>query len=197
MIALCVPARGIVDMAFAAQLLVIARDSAAAGHPVRLIYSQGSQIHTNRNDITRTALDDARVSHLFWLDDDMAVPGNVIRRLLAHQLPVVGASYARRRPPFAPTALKRVGEPLTPATGLEAVHAIGFGCVLVERGVFERLPFPWFQVPWQEGEGQWTEDVYFCERAAEHGIQATVDHDLSYEVGHLTQEYVYLTKAQG
>lgn len=63
---------------------------------------------------------------------------------------------------------------------------IGFGWVLVKRGVFESLPYPWFapkrlQVG-QDMEDMCSEDVAFCIDARAAGIEVWVDPKV--RVGH-------------
>lgn len=71
-------------------------------------------------------------------------------------------------------------------TGLVTVDAIGLGCVLVHRSIFEKLEQPWFRWtkgyedhPWdlrdESGEPGVSEDFFFCHRLAEAGIDIHLD----------------------
>lgn len=62
---------------------------------------------------------------------------------------------------------------------LVPVDYTGFGWVLVKRGVFERLEYPWFHPEYTEFEGGvrdfCSEDVGFCRAAKRAGIEVFVD----------------------
>lgn len=57
--------------------------------------------------------------------------------------------------------------------GLWPCDAIGTGCLLVRREVFEKVPYPWFS--FCEGG---TEDLYFCRKAKKYGYEVYVDANL-------------------
>jgi len=70
---------------------------------------------------------------------------------------------------------------------LQAVTSCGFGLMLIETQVFEKLSPPFFQFTQvgQHGIKTETEDVYFCHKAIEAGYDIVIDHDLSKEIAHL------------
>jgi hypothetical protein len=113
--------------------------------------------------------------HLLFLDDDQVFDPDLLERLLAHQLDVVGALVPGKHAPFLPYL--GAGGPTAPteAPGLLEVEATGTGALLVRRRVFEALEPPYF---WPPGE-----DVVFCRRVRELGFQIFVD--TSVWVGHL------------
>lgn len=55
------------------------------------------------------------------------------------------------------------------------VDAVGFGCVLIRRHVFEKLAKPWFVSEDHLREDGRSEDVNFCYRAKEAGFKIVVD----------------------
>lgn len=55
---------------------------------------------------------------------------------------------------------------------LRPVDALGAGCLLVERRVFDAIGYPWFVAYHDTGGG---EDFDFCRRAKEFGFQPYVD----------------------
>src|SRR5210317_1806542 len=75
---------------------------------VEIIRSSSGPIHEMRNVIIRNAVA-MGCSHLMFLDADMVYPPDTISKLLAHDLPVVGALTFRRWPNFDPLTLG--GEP--------------------------------------------------------------------------------------
>ena len=154
-------------------------------------------------------------THMLWLDADHVFPADAFPRLLAHNLDVVGANYARRCVPTAPTACKVI----TDAEGqdhknlvyttqekandgvVEDVDHIGFGVCLINMRVFDMLQakadetdgnfMPLFKFEEVPGKyGMIGEDVYFFKKLREAGAKVYVDHGLSWEVGHL-HEYIY------
>lgn len=72
---------------------------------------------------------------------------------------------------------------LLPPTGaLLELDAVGFGCVLTHRSIFEELSPPWFA--WKD----FSEDLYFCRRAKKHGYK--IFGDMGAIVGHVTKATV-------
>lgn len=129
------------------------------------------------------------VTHVLWLDADMMPPSDAVRRLLAHDLPIVGGlCHGRRAPTFAPILLYREGEEYEYRydfpRGLVEVDATGAAFLLVKREVFEKIDDA-YPTP---GEGPfsnlgWGEDVAMCFRAKECGYKVFVD--TTVEVKHL------------
>lgn len=153
-------------------------------------------------------------THLLWLDADHVFPENAIPRLLAHNVDVVGANYPRRVTPTAPTACKLVSSDkdndtknliyTTPEKALageleEAAH-LGFGVCLMNMRVLDLLQvhasehsdgnfMPLFEMKSTEGKvGMIGEDVFFFKKVREAGGRVFVDHALSWEVGHITDQ---------
>lgn len=132
-----------------------------------------------------------RCTHLLWLDSDMIFPPDTLHRLLRHNLPIVGANYARRVYPHVPTAhyLDRGADGVVWSdgkTGTEIVKHVGCGVCLMDIRVFDAVEPPYFAFVADAKTGLVTrgEDVYFCEKLAAAGIPTHVDHDLSQEIGH-------------
>ena len=77
------------------------------------------------------------------------------------------------------------GSILSPQDALIKCDAVGFGCVLTHRSVFEKVPIPWFSD--YEGYG---EDIAFCVKARKHGFEvygdmgAVADHKFQVSVDH-------------
>ena len=131
----------------------------------------------------------AGATHILWFDTDMRFPKDTPQRLLAHNIPVVGANYPTRREPYRWTAFRGKQQVFTKpdSTGLEEVDHLGFGVLLTDISVFEDHG-PWFANGWQgEGENLQVvgEDVFFFRHIKNRGIKAYVDHDLSKQVGHV------------
>lgn len=164
------------------------------GRLTRLIAFRG------QTAMARTALGieayDSGADWFFWIDDDMILPKNVVKRLLAHGKNFISGAYFSRtasdplgrgqyplcafnfvndqNKPFQPPAL----EP----RGLREVQVVGFGCLLMHRSV-------WADV-WKLSNGSpfrteynLTEDVYFEMFARKAGHSIWLDTDLI--AGHL------------
>lgn len=117
-------------------------------------------------------------THIFWIDDDMLVPPNAIVQLLRDDQPIVGGLYFGRQPPHLPIAYRHIEENQWVAvtefcTGLQEVDAMGFGCMLVRREVFEQMERPYFEFSDRMGE-----DMYFCMNAQKLGQKILLDADI-------------------
>lgn len=153
----------------------------ATTHPLALATQAGCYVHENRTKLVRAA-QQAGATHLFFLDSDIACPGDTIERLLAHDKPVVGAMYNSREWPRVHTVKLKGpdGYLNTAADGLPQelfpCYAVPTGCLLVEMSVFHGTPLPWFGFEENErGELTMGEDVWFCDRAAKHGYDVWCD----------------------
>lgn len=151
--------------------------------------ASSANVAGNRRKMVLTARE-FDCSHILFIDTDMTFPPNSLHRLLAHDLPIVGANYKKRQKEVAYTASKiEDGDkivPCTPGKGLEEVLGLGLGLTLIKMDVFDKIPQPWFQFLWiPQRESFAGEDVYFCRKCYDEGIPTFVDHDLSKEVGHI------------
>lgn len=154
--------------------------------------------------------------YLLWLDADHVFPHDAFLRLWMHNLPIVGANYARRTTPTAPTAAYyEAGDPvakqlytteeLAKAGTVEPCAHLGFGLCLMNMQVFDALQahaeehgdgnmLPLFKFePTETKVGMIGEDVFFFRKCRDAGIIPFVDHGLSWEVGHIAE--VIMTNA--
>lgn len=149
---------------------------------------QASDREQGRNMIVRMMLE-AGHDWLLFLDDDQIFHPSLLTDLLAHDVEIVGGLYLRRDEPFTANAyIGRTAQggfvpiDLNDYQGDELleVDAVGTGAMLIRRGVFERMPEPWFV------RGEMTEDLIFC--AAQDGL---IYCDLGARVGHMTTVAVW------
>ncbi len=185
-VALCIPSGDMVHADFAANLAALCLDP---GERTAVINSKGSIVAIVRNQCVAAA-QLIKATHVLFIDSDMVFPLDVMKRLLSHNKDIVGALYARRRPPFGPigTAYDDAKE----TNGLLRMKHIPTGCLLINMRVFEKLTKPWFSDR-VEGEQIVGEDVHFCERAATAGFEIWQDTVLSREVGHIGENIFRLT----
>lgn len=148
------------------------------------------QVDVIRNDLVKQAQLDGCTDILMMDTDQMYPDADMIQKLLAHKLPVVGAKVHRRYPPFDPILLRgKLGE-LKPIPddeivggGLVKVDAIGCGCVMFDMAVFDEIENPWFELTTGPAGVPIGEDVGFCMKLKERGIDIIVD--CSIDVKHL------------
>lgn len=128
-------------------------------------------------------------THLLMLDDDMTFPADTVDRLLNHEKPVVAANYCRKLPGKpVPLCMGLDGALLesTGKTGLEEVGFVGGGVVMVDVAAIKDIPAPHFCVLWDEDrKDYWGEDLFFCDKLRNAGVQIYVDHGLSQLVRHV------------
>ena len=151
----------------------------------------GLQVDIARNAMTSVALAYKEVTHLMFIDDDMTFDRDAVRRLLTHDLPIVGGLCHNRRPPYPPILIhdspRGFEFQYDYPEGLVEVDATGAAFLLVKREVFEaiRAEFP-DEEPWRP-KGV-SEDVSFCRRAREAGFKVFVDTTI--KIGHVGEVVV-------
>lgn len=157
---------------------------------VAMVYS--SNLIENRHMLVSKAFQFEATHMLFW-DADIKAPADCIVKLVNHRHPIVAVNYAKKEPEARPTAYLETDTYIGPCytqkqhTGLQAVSSCGFGLMLIEMGVLQKLETPLFQFTQagQDGIKTETEDVFFCRKAREAGFNILIDHDLSKEIAHL------------
>lgn len=180
-VAVCVPSGELLHADFALSLAAMLRQTRV--ERVSLFNQRMSLLPESRNALTRDALaDDA--THILWLDSDMIVPSIALDRLLAHDAPIVGATYLRRTPPH-----RLLGEPDTnqcgAPEGMTRMVSMPFGCLLVRAEVFHAMAPPWFRLDY-EGARPVGEDIGFCHRARPLIADAIFNDDwLTTRLGHI------------
>jgi len=200
-VAVLLPARDFVDTFFMydySRMLV----RTAHTRPRLKLYpmiSTGASLSRQRETLADSTIGETDATHLLWLDSDMRFPADTLLRLLAHNKPAVCASYIQRGGEFKPQAYtdpfdweKRVWVK-EDSKGLLPIVACGFGCVLMERWVIEKVERPRFLMPWidvlrdngQHDTGYMQEDLFFFLKMRDAGIELLLDQDLTKEVAHI------------
>ena len=197
-IAVCTPMQDMLHPLMVRSLLGL--DYVVPRTDVAYLDVRGHAIEDARNDVVGKVLFDpdlARVTHFLWIDDDMVFQPDALRRLLAHDLPIVGGlCHGRRAPHYAPILCYRNPRGALGYTyrheypqGIIEVDATGAAFILVKREVYEAVEAK-FKT---EGEGPYSnhgagvlgcgEDISFCERAKACGYKVMVDTTI--EIGHV------------
>lgn len=137
--------------------------------------------------------------YLMWIDSDILFDAPQVMRLMSHDKDIVSGVYAMEGGKMIATVrewdeehFKKHGcfrfltlEEMTGKEGLIEVAYTGMGFMLVKKGVFEKLEYPWFR-PVEKRIGEMVdftmEDVGFCLKAREKGFKVFIDPQV--RVGH-------------
>ncbi len=190
-IAICIPCHGDPKFKFVASLVDLITYS-APHHSLGTMMHQGHLLD-GRNWLVEQALKFG-AERMLWLDADHTFPRDALERLLSHDLDVVGCNYPMRADPGNPTAAIGDVRVLTTEAKAEAgmverVETLGLGVCLMRPTLFELLPKPWFTfVPVPGKNIHMSEDVQLFQRLGTKGVQAHVDHALSWQVTHLHEQ---------
>jgi hypothetical protein len=156
-----------------------------AQRDVFLVNSKNFNLPDSRNKIAAAAFEHGS-EWLLFLDSDMVFPADTLDRLLAHERPMVGATYCRRVHPFG-----LIGDPLEDAQGpLRRMARMPTGCLLVHADIFASLERPWFAFGSAPDGTAVSEDFVFCERVRAAGWDIWCDLALSDSLGHIGQVIV-------
>ena len=196
------PAQDTVLTCYARCLVGMVAHSFAQGMTLGYQIAQYSILPFSRNELVRGALE-RKATHVLFIDSDMEFPTDTALRLIRHHKSIMAANCMGRRRPYSLTARTAAGEEVVTGpdtTGIEKVHRVGTGVMLVDLEVFKALPEPWFDYRWKQNEDGSArpvgEDFVFVDAAREAGFEVFVDHDLSKEVNHVgTFQYTPLIRA--
>lgn len=149
-----------------------------------------------RNLIIEQALE-LGVSHILFLDDDIAFKTNMLVELMKHDVDIVCGLMLMRNYPHMPLIFDRVDErgcsfPFNLADnnskGLIEIKASGLGCSLISTDVFREMEKPWIRLGELEVDN-WCDDLGFFKRAREAGFKIYCDLDI--QVGHMASVTVW------
>ena len=187
-VAICVPVRDYVTAAFSFSLAMLLKKCGETDRKTSLHMVMGSEIASQRQQLATEALS-TECTHILWLDSDMRFPNITLEALLSHDKDIVACNYSTRVEPHIPVAFTSkhdMGERLSADVGLNKVAAVGMGCMLVKRNVFESMSLPYFGVEWnQDYTSLIGEDLYFANKADLAGYDIWIDSDLSNRIAHI------------
>jgi hypothetical protein len=140
-----------------------------------------------------------KYDHIMWIDSDIYFSGKDFLQLMSRKVDIVSGLYKKNSAVYAMTKVEAVqgGDLMcmTPeeATGTDLIEAagVGMGFCLIKRGVFEKMPRPWFLTSVLEINGHpklVSEDVYFCLKAREAGFKVWIDPTV--KVGHIKRRFL-------
>jgi len=144
-------------------------------------FSELSPIQLARNDLVERALKH-NPDYIFFIDSDMILPENILDDLINMDKDIASALYFMRSPPYKPIA-KIMKDDLfyiintIPLNQIIEVDAVGFGCCLIKKEVFEKIKQKEkkiFDVKEQTVNNKTQllgEDTFFCLKAKESGFK--------------------------
>jgi hypothetical protein len=199
-VAICIPARGQMEVTTAFDLTMMAAYMAGKKNIDLNVYtSQGTLIFDQRNSLVHTAVVE-KCDYILFIDADMRFPKTTLERLLAHKKDIIGVNATTRMMPPKPTARNiQINEDgsvdwlevfSNKEKGIGKVDAIGCGVMLIKTSCLKNIPQPYFYFEQLLKGKLLGEDIYFCIKAKDAGIDTWVDHDLSMEIGHVGS-YIY------
>ena len=190
-VAVCIPNTGTIKMNTMLSVIDTIRRAASQKIFIHVFGREGCYVQLNRYELVKHAMQ-AKCDKVLFVDADMQFDGDVLLQLLAHRKPIVGVNYYTRGFPLVST-VKMPGTkgPMGETRGMNEIptepfecFAVGTGLMLIDMGVFRKLPQPWFQVTHlPDGSLGWGEDVWFCRQARQHGFSVWCDPTI--DVSHL------------
>jgi len=186
--------------------IALARTMAAmdmSGVDVKLLDNSASSIVENRNALVQQFLDlPFDCTHMFFIDSDMTVPPDGLKKLLAADKPVISGVCVDKRDMlfivrkridrFHYRVVQEEWSKYPMGSGPHWIikdelrdkvlpcDAAGAGCLMIKREVFEGTPYPWFYQdfnPEQTGhnrESLVSEDFTFFYKAQQAGFECFV-----------------------
>lgn len=146
----------------------------------------GSNICINRIDAVYQARE-TQASWILFIDSDMAIPVDLMTRLVSHDVDIVSGVYFGKVRPFMPI-VARWTDPTDHSRGytplrdipdtdqLMEVDGVGGGCLLVKTEVFDKIPEPFFEFKGPVGQKYpYGEDWTFCQKAQDAGYKIWCD----------------------
>lgn len=191
-IMIAVPAMEMVNAEFAQHLAMAAAQLVAHGIKINCAFNIGSVITIARRNLVDIFLK-SEFDYIWWVDSDMKFPIDAPLKLLARNKDIVGCNYRRRRfpnPNF--TAMMGATGKFTEfqttdnSPAMEMCDVLPHGMVLVKREVYEKIPQPHYIQDYVPSLNlEIGEDIYFCQKAREHGYEVWCDQELSKEIAHI------------
>ena len=149
-----------------------------------LSWGIGNNIAHNYNQMIRMML--ANDFEWVWLiDNDHVFEPDVLKNLLAHEVPVVCPVNVRRTTPYGPTLHNPMDAGLRQIewadmqgwTGLVNIgnRCVGTSGMLMRREVFEKIPEPWYTNNHPRSAENLSFDLEFCDKIREAGYDIYMD----------------------
>ncbi len=172
------------------RIVNIARDN---GIQIFINNPKGPAVDSIRNMAVIEAMN-LKCTHILQLDDDHIYPDNLILKLLSHKKDIVLGVTTKSVPPFTQTQYKKIDNTKVNVEGnicefkegeegLEKIGASGMVGSLIKLNVFDKIGYPFYSREYHKEGNVVTEtgeDIYFCRKLKETGIDIWCDKSLSY-----------------
>lgn len=159
-----------------------------------------------RNKIAQQTLDE-QTDYVLMVDNDITLPPDALINLLEDAKDVCLGYYAYRNANNeynGKLSIFRYGEfnytQQFPAEEMRMmrdigqykilIHGGGMGCALIKSDVFRKINYPWFDWVKYENRETLSEDLYFCEKCKQFGIEVYTDSRVG--CGHLLRRIQYV-----
>jgi hypothetical protein len=193
-VAIVMPVYGVIFPRAALAMASLFAGTLAAGYSTSVEHGITPYVDAARNKLVLDVLAEDP-EWTMWTDQDMVLPMDTVPRLMAHGKDVISGIYYKKGPPHFPvcwmwdnledgfvrSCWSESDEPMK-------IGGSGMGCMLVRTQVFKDMKKHFGDEEWfvcRNGRG---EDVWFCRRLAEMGIDVWLDPTV--ECGHVG-EYTY------
>jgi len=187
-VAVVYPSGDMIHSQFCGCLVALVSHSQRLGIQTGVINPKCSLVQIGRFLGVKTALAN-NFDKILFIDSDQTFSHDALEKLLAADKDIIGTASLTRTDPIQYTCKDIDGNRIDfrEKTGLVEVHTNGFPLTLIDAKVFDKIPKPYFNVTYEDGN--WTgEDESFCHAAREAGYKIWIDADV--KVGHLgVREY--------
>lgn len=150
-------------------------------HQFQLCAPRRMSIDNMRNFVAKAAIDQ-EFDYVWFIDDDVLLPEHSLKDLLACKSDVAAGVTLIRGYPFHPMLFSfKEGRKSVYLDEYESLmgedrvvrrpnlDAVGFSCCLIKVSLLKKISPPWFLTG-----PNFTEDVYFCNRARQHKPKFTL-----------------------
>ena len=147
------------------------------GYEVDFQYFYGYRIDQIRNLIGSWVVNG--YDYLFSVDSDISFPKDTLEKLISANKSIIGGVYRQRTKDqhlevYDQNYVRMNWNQLM--WNVKEVGALGFGCILVKREVFDSIGHPWFEYHVALDHNQtFSEDLDFCKKARDSGHSVWVD----------------------
>lgn len=151
------------------------------GYELDFQYFYGYQIDQIRNLIADWGI---KYDYLLCVDSDIVLPADCLEKMLSAKKDIISGLYIQRIPNSqileiyeqSPVGMSNMNFEKIRDSGLIKIAACGMGCCLINSNVLRKLPYPHFVYKSAISHAHtFSEDIYFCCKAREHGFEVWAD----------------------
>lgn len=166
------------------------------GHDVHFDYVKGYDCAKARNAITCKALDGG-YDYVLMVDSDIILPPETLRFFLEEPVDICFGLYPHKNSKDGKAEIFKIGtdnyELRFHYSELKdkriKVKGAGFGCAFVSTDALKKMEYPYFKYVAYKSGNFLSEDLYFCDCAAQKHIGLWADTRI--RCGHLARHFQY------